>query len=373
MTENSPIQRADVADAACHVMTYEEMIRADSLAPTEPAPARDCVDEAALFVESAEEPDIAVRCERVADTENLWSVKVRSPAGQVRPLPTGRDHGALDRTSLRAEMAARPRPAAYRPPWLAVDYFPRVAPRRVLTSATLVPGLGGRGIPSLTIHHQLSRAWPWCTVGRVFWGTGQRFARERSGTGVLVGRNLLLTASHLAPWGQPPGTWWMEFVPGYDYPTEPFGRSYVESFHGVSNTDDVTGVDYVICKLYTKLGDTCGWMGSQSFGDEDRYYDGEWTSVGYPETFVGGEWPAVEFAIGVRDIDDDGDGLELETVDFTDHGWSGGPLWGWIDNEPRVIGVCSGREKDALDPRRSVFAGGGAMVDLVRFGIANWS
>ena len=45
-------------------------------------------------------------------------------------------------------------------------------------------------------------------------------------------------------------------------------------------------------------------------------------------------------------------------MNFTDHGWSGGPLWGFIDGGPRVIGVASGREKDGFDPTRSVFAGG---------------
>jgi hypothetical protein len=113
-------------------------------------------------------------------------------------------------------------------------------------------------------------------------------------------------------------------------------------------------------------------MGSQSWGDEDPYYGRDWISIGYPETYMGGERPSVRFAIGVRDIDDEGDGLEIETVSFTSHGWSGGPLWGWIDDDPRVIGVLSGREKDMADPTRSVFAGGRSMVDLIKFGHANW-
>lgn len=50
-----------------------------------------------------------------------------------------------------------------------------------------------------------------------------------------------------------------------------------------------------------------------------------------------------------------------------------GPLWGWIDGGPRVIGIESGYEKDILDPTRTVFAGGEHMVNLVKFGIANWS
>jgi hypothetical protein len=37
-----------------------------------------------------------------------------------------------------------------------------------------------------------------------------------------------------------------------------------------------------------------------------------------------------------------------------------------------VVGVLSGSEKDELDPRRAVFAGGSGMMDLIRFGLANW-
>jgi hypothetical protein len=72
-------------------------------------------------------------------------------------------------------------------------------------------------------------------------------------------------------------------------------------------------------------------------------------------------------------VRDPAQGLELETAAFTDHGRSGGPLWGWLDGGPRIVGVCSGREKDLLDPTRSVFAGGGYLLDLIRYGLTNWS
>ena len=172
----------------------------------------------------------------------------------------------------------------------------------------------------------------------------------------------------------------MEFVPSYnlgiakDGKREPFGSSYVERVHGVANFGNSAGLDCAICKLYTPLGDRCGWMGSQSWGSEDPYYAGGWTSVGYPDTAAGGggEIPVVEFDRGIKDIDDDGDGLALETVRFTDHGWSGGPLWGWINGDARVIGVCSGEEYN-VGPDRSVFAGGEHMVNLVKYGLANYA
>lgn len=84
---------------------------------------------------------------------------------------------------------------------------------------------------------------------------------------------------------------------------------------------------------------------------------------------------AIELDLGVRDIDNDDPGLELECVECADltEGWSGGPLW--LPNEgpgPRVMGIMSGLETDGLDPRRVVFAGGSGMVDLVREGAATW-
>jgi hypothetical protein len=86
---------------------------------------------------------------------------------------------------------------------------------------------------------------------------------------------------------------------------------------------------------------------------------------------MGGAIPAVEAPVGVEDIDASGDYIEIETDDFTSGGWSGGPLWGWI-NGPRVIGIASGLDWDWPDPERSVFAGGPALVALVKHGWAHW-
>ncbi len=171
----------------------------------------------------------------------------------------------------------------------------------------------------------------------------------------------------------------MRFVPAYFDGTEPFGHSYIEAYRGVENEDDVTGLDYVICKLYTPLGNSVGWMGSQSFGDDDNYYNGNWTSVGYPGDFFSGQRPSVEYNLTIEDVDNDDDGRELETYVFSTGGWSGGPLWGWIDNEPKVIGIMSGNEEEftlafweGFSEDHSVSAGGGHMVDLVKYGYANW-
>lgn len=363
------------------LMSYDEMIVAAPIEATESIPSfTQPSTNPTLVIKSDQEPRLSVRANRLALTEvqNLWGVCIESSSGHVLAGLPGESYKRISLKSLERAAAKQPEPEPYRPPWMRGEFFPRIAPRRldglagIIARAVLPDNLGLH----LFISEQLSRGWPWCTVGKVWFSRdGRNFNRDDAskGSGVLVGRNLMLTVSHAAPWGRGPGDWWMQFVPAYVSGDEPFGNSYVEAFHGVVNQDDVTGLDYVICKLYTPLGDRCGWMGSKWWSDEDPYHDGQWTSIGYPSSFMEGERPAVEFNIGVRDIDNDGDGLEVETLKFAEKGWSGGPLWGWIDGEPRVIGIESGYEKDVLDPTRTVFAGGEHMVNLVKFGIANWS
>jgi hypothetical protein len=212
-------------------------------------------------------------------------------------------------------------------------------------------------------------SYPWRTIGKL-WATGGPSGPE-SGSAVLVGPNLILTASHCAPWGA--ASWSMQFAPAFRAgEAPPFGSSFVESFRGVRTEPEVSGLDYVICKLYVPLGNAIGWMGTQWWGNEDEYYNRRFTASGYPASF--GDRPAVAYDVRVEDIDDDGDGLEVEVSrhhGLTD-GWSGGPLWYFPNQNPTVVGILSGFETDEFDPRRSVFAAGKHMVDLVNFGLSTW-
>ena len=243
----------------------------------------------------------------------------------------------------------------YCPPW--ATFADPAAPGETFTE-------NGRTFNVPLVHEEPNpMLYPMCTVGIVFNSNGRR------GSGVLVGPNLLLTAGHVAPWGA--ANWSMEFVPAYNSGARPFGSSYVQSYHGFNPNGSVTGYDYVICKLYNPLGNALGWMGSASFGSEDDYYNKRFVSSGYPGSY--GERPAVELDMAVRDIDNDSPGKELEFDLRADlgHGWSGGPLWDHTAN-PYVVGVLSGTEKDFLDPTRLVYASGGGLVDLVRYGQATW-
>jgi hypothetical protein len=341
-------------------MSLEEMIEAESLPATEALPQGAAPDRLPLLtVESKDAPDLEVRTERLPDGygEDLWSVDVVSSGTPVQPgMPSSR----LERVSI-SELNADGTDTSdgYRPPWLEGQFFPRLAPH-----ATLAPG----------VVEQLSKEWPWCTIGALWFGWGGQHPYSSGGTGVMVGRDLVLTASHCVPWNAP-APWWMAFAPAYREPAKGkngvdprFGLSRIVAARGAIVGMDVNGFDCAICRLALPLGDRCGWMGSRSFGDEDDYYDRTWMSVGYPQSFArrNGQRPAVRFEIGVRDIDSEGQALEIETVNFASYGWSGGPLWGFIDGKTRVIGIASGLENDDLDPQRSVFAGGKHMVDLVK-------
>jgi hypothetical protein len=224
----------------------------------------------------------------------------------------------------------------------------------------------------------LEATYPWSTIGKFWVGTttgGWQF--RWNATGVLIGPNLVLTAGHALPWSLLPN-WYMRFVPAYHNGEMPFGQSYVSEFRGFNPRGDVTGKDYGVCRLYTPLGASepgrrgAGWMGTQSWGSDDRYYEGSWITAGYPGSFFNGEHPGVEYFLKVEDVDHDGSGRELETRQFANPGWSGGPLFGWVNGDPKVIGIESGEERDFLQPTWNVFAGGSPMVDLVKYGLANW-
>ncbi|SIS00181.1 trypsin-like serine peptidase [Williamsia sterculiae] len=294
-------------------------------------------------------------------TDTVTGVPATAIPADIRALldtVPGQESVALDPATITTGDTAAST-EGWCPPWARVADPAAAVPFEVETAES-----GTETFYEPLVHEEPNPlVYPMCTVGIVF------NSNNRRGSGVLVGPNLLLTAGHVAPWGS--ANWSMEFIPAYRNGNRPFGSSFVQTYHGYNANGSVTGYDYVICKLYQPLGRALGWMGSVSFGDDDAYYARRFVSSGYPGSY--GERPAVELDMGVRDIDNDNPGLEVEFARRADlgPGWSGGPLW--LPNEgPAVAGVLSGEETDGLDPRRLVYAAGRGLVDLVTYGQNTW-
>ncbi len=342
-------------------MTLDELANAAPIPATQDIPAEMQAilsRDAGVYVRSESKPKLNFTTEKVEEipgVHGIWRVLCSSHDEELLTTIPGQQQIELKAEDTAAAKEDVSSTEGYRPPWVPLEYLPRLAPFRVGNQQFLEPRAVEEG-------NRL--AYPFRTVGIVFNSNGSQ------GSGVLVGPNLMLTAGHVAPWGMNP--WSMEFVPAYRQGDRPFGSSFVEAYRGYNTGPEVSGHDYIICKLYNPLGQGLGWMGTQSFGNEDEYYRRRYVSSGYPGSF--GTRPAVELDMGLRDIDNDSPGIELEfsraNRDFGP-GWSGGPLW--LPSEgPTVVGVLSGTEKDEFDPRFAVFGGGRGIVDLVRFGLDSW-
>jgi hypothetical protein len=101
-------------------------------------------------------------------------------------------------------------------------------------------------------------SYPWGCIGSIHNNEGL------SGSGVLVGRNLVVTAGHLIPWSSG-GNGWVQFTPADYLGTSLFGSTvtaYATDARGYDDGDTVAGYDWAILKLDQPLGDLAGYMGT---------------------------------------------------------------------------------------------------------------
>ncbi len=233
----------------------------------------------------------------------------------------------------------------------------------------------GRKVRPLYIFNDRRR--PLTNADYPWWSIGLVKSNRGSGTGVLIGSKIVLTAGHVVPWGDPNA--WMTFSPGWNIPTISFGEWPGVRVHGYNvdkSPQDFNHVahDMALVQLETPLGDTLGYFGAKVY--QDRWDDhGYWTSVGYPDDWQGN--PEFEDADTVEDADSEDDALYLETEASLTHGNSGGPFIGWFNfNDgvwPYVVGVVSGEGAEGELPQDhdNFLAGGDALVNLVAWGRAN--
>jgi Trypsin len=179
-----------------------------------------------------------------------------SPAGRDLvgpPLQATRHARAFYRDGISPDVGY----AGYRPPGVDLAYTPQVAVRR-----RVVPPMqrinGGICVPQTFENRHLlhDTSYPWGCIGRVS-------THDDSGTGVLVGRNLVVTAAHVINWGD-------HRPVSFDttYVAEPGTEANVIEIRGFDTV--LTGYDWAILKLDQPLGDRLVIWGSTAIRQTGR-------------------------------------------------------------------------------------------------------
>jgi hypothetical protein len=116
-------------------------------------------------------------------------------------------------------------------------------------------------------HVYYPRGYPWQCVGKVdIYPSGEAENPTASGTGVLIGDRIVLTAGHVAADISNPRDWKMRFTAGM------YSGSSVVGAGGVSYVSDsqwfasgVSGHDIGLLRLYEPLGSALGYFGAKTY------------------------------------------------------------------------------------------------------------
>ncbi len=198
--------------------------------------------------------------------------------------------------------------------------------------------------------------------------------------GATIGSRLVLTASHCIDWDNGSGQiGWVKFSPGYDGGNGPWGEFYATNVIYWNQaegglTDLETAFDYVVLVMNQRVGDSVGWPGYRAY---DSAWNGGayWQHTGYPGDLANGQRPSYQGSCVISSAASQSlsgqTGLVLGHFNDITPGHSGGPVWGWWDNEPwpRVVGVCSA---EAAVPQMNTsgdneFGGGEALSALIAY------
>lgn len=306
-----------------------------------------------------------------------------------------------DNDIVRAGALTESQPARVAPPRVG-------APNRRIAATNSVLGHRPAGVrlaaaPARLQHHQLTREtmrnYPYSTIGRIMAANNGSSVWQGVCTGVLVGPDMVLTATHLLR-DLPLAEWRFKFVPGsHDgaHTTAPDGTGNTSalftgevvngnttgSVWGDNVFERVNGFDFAVFRIDRRLGDHWGYLGYIYSNGSSGYEDNSWLSVGYPVVLNGGRFP-FESPISISGVDkDDHNSRELETESLLGgsilgpgvnwEGWSGGPLIRWKDGSYWVGGVLSGWDTDGLDTNGvHVFAGGPRLAVVIEQAMRQW-
>lgn len=356
----------------------DEFLRLDNTPAKEPMPAELAAAAArhrlAVHVPGGHfEPRLVAR----KDVPDAWEVELPHGAGVGLP---GRAGGRMSADEIRKAIHPGSHTEPLRPAW--VEYTPHA--KLATASRPLLQRLDGRRVqPHYGVFGADDRqvyypsGYPWTCVGRIFvWNDFSNPNYAWSGSGVLIGGRVVLTAGHMAPWGS--SNWAMKFVPAYYDGSSLLGAgvsSWVSDYWGYNTNETVSAWDMLVLRLYTPLGDTYGYFGTKAY---DSSWEGGnyWTLAGYPGAVANAARPSRQMWFPIVDDDGDGSADELEYYADATAGDSGGPVFGFWSGAPYAVGTHSGGEKTTFlwwtleDDNAG--AGGGALNDLVRWARTNW-
>lgn len=168
-----------------------------------------------------------------------------------------------------------------------------------------------------------------------------------SGSGVVIGQNDILTASHCV-YERGRSVDYIEIIPGQDGSTKPVGTyqmRYVNYNVADSNADGYfttteSSYDFAVIATSERIAGVTGWMGWSSMQSNVSTYA---TVTGYPGVY-GSDRMSTD--AGYVSYDSSQRVINISEVDINP-GNSGGPIWDGNTSNPHVYGVVSTRSSAA--------------------------
>jgi V8-like Glu-specific endopeptidase len=320
-------------------------------------------------------------------TREAESISLSLPASATIGLP-GKTIEVFSRESLAAAAEDARHASGFLPEWADLVYHPKIAPRpaprrmRTFDGRSVTPLQNQEFIYGPDDRHiYYPQGYPWQCIGKVdIYPNGEAENPTESGSGVLIGDRIVLTAGHVAAAPSDPNDWKMRFTAGM-YNGSPVAGNGAVSYVSDSQWygDGVSGHDIGLLRLYEPLGTTLGYFGAKTYSSSWNNGD-YWILCGYPYDIAGANSPSRQFGIAVLDEDSDANqSAELEHHGDTASGDSGGPFFGfWAgDPIPYAVGTTSGHETIGGPSwtggeDNNIEAGGALLVQAIAAARQNW-
>jgi V8-like Glu-specific endopeptidase len=318
---------------------------------------------------------------KTRDGATAWEIEL--PKGTRLGLPgqrAGRMSPEEVARGIKGDLKAKNLADPFKPEWVDFTPHPKIATDR----RPLLRRIDGRPVePMYGVFGSDDRqvyfpsGYPWACVGKILvWNDFSQPFPAWSGSGVLIGGRVVLTAGHVAPWGS--GNWAMQFIPAFYDGGSTLGAgvsSWVSDYWGYNTGGSVSAWDMVVLRLYTPLGNTYGYFGTKDYSSS--WQGGNyWSLSGYPGAVAGGNRPSRQMWWPVLDDDGAGAAEEIEFEADISPGNSGGPVFGFWDGSPYAIATVSGGSRTTFLgitlEDTNVGAGGGALNSLVAWARSNW-